>query len=122
VDSAVVFWDSEVLLGTTAPFQIALSVPESTHLSSVTFVSLSVYFSGDEESPTLLLEHEEVDTETAVQYVNVGDFVLSEPTVHKANLRWEPLSSLIIGGQIMVDTPRTLEVRIATATPAKTVV
>jgi hypothetical protein len=110
VDSTVVFWGSDVLIGEATPFQICLQLSDTMAFVGRAFASLALHLSGRESDPPIVIHHEDIDTTGPVQYVDVGAVPTSGTETFSANLNWEPGASLVIGGSLPGTLPATLEV------------
>jgi len=117
VDASAVFWKSEAEVNERVAFQFSLTAPSNVSLSSLPFVSLSLYFSHNPEP--LVVWHcpsAPAVVRGGVLRVELGDVPAESqdntpvPEV-QANLRWEQGSKIIFTGCLASDVPTTLKVR-----------
>ncbi|CDO69602.1 hypothetical protein BN946_scf184875.g5 [Trametes cinnabarina] len=117
LNASVVFWDSEVDVGTQAPFQLTLSSQSNVSLSSIPFTSLAIHFSTD--ALPLIVRHpqdqEDPDAEIpAVHRIDVGQIIVaptpSESREVEGALRWGPGTSIVFTGSVSSSFPTQLSI------------
>ncbi|OBZ70000.1 Trafficking protein particle complex subunit 11 [Grifola frondosa] len=116
LNSSVAFWNSEVNVGEAAVYQLSLSAPANTSMSSLPFSSVSIHFSGD--IPPIFVRHSEVDSQDQaplVQRVDVGHAVVSatshgSPREAEGNLRWGCGSTIVFAGSLSSEAPTHLTI------------
>lgn len=117
VDSSVVFWSPEVKVGEPAVYQILLSAPLHTYISSLPFSSLSIHF--DDQVGPVLITRKALDGDSdppLVQRIDMGQVDLSSNLARdslckvEADLRWKPGSTIVFTGTLTSIKPTTLKV------------
>ena len=101
------FWSSEVKVGEPAVYQLTLSVPTRTFISSLPFTSVTIQF--DEETTPITVLHKAPEDEAEqpiVQRVDLGQINLTSTLAQDAsrevyaNLRWRPGGSIVFMGAL----------------------
>jgi hypothetical protein len=122
VRTSVHFWETDIYVGQPATFQLAISMPENIVLSSLPFVSVSVYFSDDALTPLVIHHSEDVpDSDKKVRRVVLGDVSRYLPDMGnpvegggeeglRAYLRWGPGVSIVFMGTLQSDVPGVLKI------------
>ncbi|KAJ7772064.1 Gryzun, putative trafficking through golgi-domain-containing protein [Mycena maculata] len=107
--SSVVFWTPEVKVGEPAAFQLCLTAPTNTTITSLPFVSLDIHFSGN--LPPIVVRHASGPAPPSVQRVDLGHISPSgapEPPV--VDLRWQPGASVVFTGTLSSDIPTSSKI------------
>ncbi|THV06232.1 hypothetical protein K435DRAFT_773423 [Dendrothele bispora CBS 962.96] len=114
-DTNVVFWSSEVKINESAAFQLTLTAPPITQISSLPFQSLEVQFS--EGIEPIVIQHvngsDDDASESSIRKIDLGSIATgesSDPRVLQANLRWPQAGSLIFTGTVSSSVPRTITI------------
>ncbi|TFY61235.1 hypothetical protein EVG20_g7135 [Dentipellis fragilis] len=136
-DTSVIFWKSTASVNERVAFQVSLSVPPDTSLSSLPFSSLAIYFSHRTE-PVMIYQSTNASSaegEGDVQCLDLGE-VLADAESEEgegegeegekdeglvANLRWGKGSTVVFTGTVASEVPTTLQVTraVLTLTEAK---
>ncbi|KAL0955838.1 hypothetical protein HGRIS_002040 [Hohenbuehelia grisea] len=115
----VVFWAPEVKVGEPAAFQLSLTAPNETVISSLPLTSLSIHFSGDSgsvlvdhasdasQSPSAIVQRVDIGH---VQSLGIGSSESLPLTKYTANLRWQPGATMIFSGTISSAVTATLNI------------
>ncbi|KAJ6589938.1 Gryzun, putative trafficking through golgi-domain-containing protein [Mycena vulgaris] len=107
-DSSVVFWTAEVKVGEPAAFQLCLTAPTNTTISSLPFSSLEIHFSG--KLPPITVQHVAESAPPVVQRVDLGYLSSSDAGSSVANLRWQPGASVVFTGTLSSDIPASYKI------------
>jgi len=111
VDTNVVFWSPSVKVGDVAAFQVSLTAPNSISVSSIPFVSATIYL---EDGPPIIVRRsaDMKQNTSAVQWYDAGEISMSsrDPVEIGAVLQWNLGDVLIISGRIISDKPTELKV------------
>ena len=120
VRTSVRFWETNVHVGQTTAFQLSISMPGNIPLSSLSFASVSIYFSDDTLAPLVIHHSEDApDSEKKVRKVILGDASRylsdidgpSEGDEEKiqAYLRWGPGVAIVFTGTLRLEVPGILK-------------
>jgi len=111
VDTNVVFWSPSVKVGDMAAFQVSLTAPSSISVSSIPFVSATIYL---EDGPPIIVRHsaDKKQSTNAVQWHDAGEISMSsrDPVEIGIVLQWNLGDVLIVSGRIISDKPIELKV------------
>jgi hypothetical protein len=102
VDSTVIFYQSEVVVGDIAAFQLRLALPSHISLSPLPPPTISIWFN-DDEAP-FVISHKDADSNPNVgetQYLDLGEVTGEGKRDFEIELEWEAGSSLVLGGKMM---------------------
>ena len=109
------FWNAEATVDEPSAFQLSLATPKHISLSSLTFSSLSIYFSTS--THPFVIRHSAGDVPNvgnhALRKVDLGAIPAELATdVHEkaADLRWGRGSTIVFAGTIASDVPTTITV------------
>lgn len=120
VRTSVHFWETDVYVDQPATFQLAISMPGNIALSSLSFVSVSVFFSNDVLEPLVIHHSDDAqDSDKKIRRVVLGDVsrYLSdngpveggiEESLH-SYLRWGSGVSIVFMGTMQLDVPGILK-------------
>jgi len=121
VRTSVRFWETDIYVGQSTAFQLTISMPGNIALSSLSFVSVSIYFSDDALTP-LVIHHsnDTSDSDKKVRRVALGDvsrFLLDVdgPTEGgvgespQAYLRWGSGVLIVFMGTLQLEVPGILK-------------
>lgn len=120
VRTSVHFWESDIYVGQPTAFQLSVSMPENIVISSLSFVSVSLYFSDDALAPLVIHHSDDApDSDKKVRMVALGDvsrylFVIGGPGEGvedslQAYLRWGSGVSIAFMGTLQSDIPGILK-------------
>ena len=120
VRTSVHFWESDIYVGQPTAFQLSVSMPENIGISSLSFVSVSIYFSDDALAPLVIHHSDDApDSDKKVRMVALGDvsrylFVIGGPVEGvegslQAYLRWGSGVSIAFTGALQLDIPGILK-------------
>ncbi|KAI3619017.1 glutathione transferase omega-1 [Moniliophthora roreri] len=105
----LVFWKAEVQVGEQAAFQLSLTAPKGTPISSLPFASLEIYLANDK--PPITITHVDGGHSSPIQKVELGHINSESNGVSvESTLRWNPGDTLILTGTISSGVPTTLSV------------
>jgi hypothetical protein len=106
----VVFWNAEVEVGESVPFQLSLSASPRISIASLPFISLVVEFS-DDISPVVIRHAASESTSQLVQRIDLGHISMTkERRDVETNLRWQAGGTKFFSGTIASETPRLIKV------------
>ncbi|EGN92744.1 hypothetical protein SERLA73DRAFT_98785 [Serpula lacrymans var. lacrymans S7.3] len=114
LDTISVFWKQQVRVAEAAAFQLSLSAPLNTVISSLPIDSISVFFS--EGFAPLTIRHSapsepKSSDRVPMQLVKVGHVESGGETRElQADLRWRPGDILVLAGTISSEVPLTIKV------------
>ena len=120
VRTSVHFWETDIHVGQPTAFQLSISMPGNIPLSSLSFVSVSIYFA-DEALTPLVVHHSDdaPDSDKKVRRVTLGDvsrylFDTDGPVggieeTPQAYLRWGSGVSIVFTGTLRSEVPGTLK-------------
>lgn len=110
VETKAVFWKAEVEVEEAAAFQIFITSPAQTVVSSVPISSLEIHFA--HLSDPLIITHQSADVASSVSRVDLGIINLEDEVYPQVstNLRLNPGAVLIFTGSLVSKTPLTLSV------------
>nr|GAT57844.1 glutathione transferase omega-1 [Mycena chlorophos] len=102
--STVVFWRSEVKVKEPAAFQLCLTAPTDTHISSLPITSIEIYLSGS--SVVSVQPSADAEAVGRIRRIDLGS-VTSRATSDSVtgNLRWEPGSTVVFTGRLSSAQP-----------------
>ena len=119
VRTSVHFWETDIYVGQPTAFQLSISMPGDIALSSLSFVSVSIYFSDDALTPLVIHHSDDApDYDKKVRRVTLGDVsrylldidgpvgVEDSP---QAYLRWGTGVSIVFTGTLQSEIPGTLK-------------
>ena len=121
VRTSVHFWETNIHVGQPTAFQLSISMPGNIPLSSLSFVSVSIYFSEDALTPLVIHHSDDApDPEKKVRRVALGDvsrylFDIDGPVEggveekFQAYLRWGSGASIVFTGSLRSEVPGTLK-------------
>jgi hypothetical protein len=119
VDSMVVFWTPEVKVGEPAAFQLSLTSPTSTTISSLPIISLAIYFTDHTFPVTVRHSKSDSGSHPRIQRIDLGHVSEgrkgneSKPEdVPEVNgyLCWQPGATTVFSGTVSSDVPALLKV------------
>lgn len=120
VRTSVHFWETDVYVGQPATFQLAISMPGNIALSSLSFVSVSVFFSDGVLTPLVVHHSDDApDSDKKVRRVVLGDvshYLYDNVPVEggvegnvQAYLRWGSGVSIVFMGTLQLEVPGILK-------------
>ena len=120
VRTSVHFWETDLHVGQPTAFQLSISMPGNIPLSSLSFVSVSIYFSDDTTTPLLIRHSDDApDSDMKVRRVALGDVsrYLSDVDIPvggteenpQAYLRWGSGVSIVFAGTLRLEIPGILK-------------
>lgn len=119
VRTSVHFWETDIYVGQSTAFQLSISMPENIALSSLSFVSVSIYFSDDALTPLVIPHSDDApDSDKKVRRVALGDvsrylFDIDGPVgveeTPQAYLRWGSGVSVVFTGTLRSEVPGMLK-------------
>jgi trafficking protein particle complex subunit 11 len=117
VRTSVQFWEADVYVDQPATFQLAISMPRNIALSSLSFVSVSIFFSDDVLAPLVIHHSDDApDSDKKVRRVVLGDvsrYLFDNRPVEVENLqsylRWGSGVSIVFMGTLQLDVPGILK-------------
>jgi trafficking protein particle complex subunit 11 len=96
-----------------AAYQITLTAPSKTHITSLPFSSVVVYFK-DDTQPVIIRHSDSLPSSSVVQQVRLShvDYaaIPEESSEVEAHLRWVPGGSLVLTGTLSSNEPTTMSV------------
>jgi hypothetical protein len=121
VRTSVHFWETNLYVGQPTAFQLSISMPGNIALSSLSFVSVSIYFSDNALTP-LVIRHSDgaPGSDKNVRRVTLGDvsrylFDIDDPVEGgseeslQAYLRWGSGVSIVFTGTLQLEVPGVLK-------------
>ena len=120
VRTSVHFWETDIYVGQPTAFQLSISMPGNIALSSLSFVSLSIYFSDDALTPLVIHHSDDApDSDKKIRRVVLGDVSrylldIDDPAGSvedslQAYLRWGTDVSTVFTGTLQLEVPGTLK-------------
>lgn len=120
VRTSVRFWETDIYVGQPTAFQLSVSMPGNIALSSLSFVSVSIYFSDDTLTPLVIHHSEDApNSDKKARKVILGDvsrylFDIDSPAGgvednHQAYLRWGSGVSIVFTGTLQLEVPGILK-------------
>lgn len=120
VRTSVHFWETEVYVDQPTTFQLTISMPGNIALSSLSFVSVSVFFSDDVLTPLVIHHSDDTpDSDKKVRRVVLGDVSQylfdngpvegDSEEIFQAYLRWGSGVSIVFMGNLQSEVPGILK-------------
>ena len=120
VRTSVHFWETDIYVGQPTAFQLSISMPGNIALSSLSFASVSIYFSDDALTPLVIHHSDDApDSSKKVRRVALGDVsrylldidgpVGSVEDSLQAYLRWGTGVSVVFTGILKLEVPGILK-------------
>ena len=113
VDSCVVFWRSDILVGEPVAFQLSLTSKSAVSLRSLNFSTLTVHISGNITPITVRNSASDLSAEPpVVQRVDLGHIAPGggEGREVEGSLKWGAGGTIVYCGSVSCDAPATLKV------------
>lgn len=121
VRTSVHFWETNLYVGQPTAFQLSISMPGNIALSSLSFVSVSIYFSDNTLTPLVIRHSDDAPgSDKNVRRVTLGDvsrylFDIEGPVEGgseeslQAYLRWGSGVSIVFTGALQLEVPGVLK-------------
>lgn len=120
VRTSVHFWETDVYVDQPATFQLTISMPGNIALSSLSFASVSVFFSDDVLTPLIIHHSDDApDSDKKVRRVVLGgvsQYLSDKGSVEggvgeipQAYLRWGSDVSIVFMGALQLKLPGVLK-------------
>lgn len=122
VDSAVVFWATDVKVDALAVFQLSLTAPSDVSISDLPITALEIHFSSTTGTiPSIVVRHSQSESEeesnkaSLVRKVDLGHGAQGgeeQPQSREveAELRWRPGATIVFSGTLSSKVPTSLKV------------